>query len=502
VVFAVILLLAVVIGIGVLYNTGRLTLDKTRLQNTTDSAAYSAGVLLARSYNFSAYANRAMVANQVVIGQMVGLRSWSTYYCLAYHDECGDKSSFHRDLPSSIGEMVSKVVPYDFLWPAYKAVSQASFVANDRILGIVPDKTIGFLANKIIYGLSEASHLYHKAVEADLLAAAGGTGLIPAVVKANYPHLAGSDRPHLDAVGQGIWLAGLAQVNAYTKLYGTNQPYTAQSKHMAMFATLVHNALDQWTQNRMTSGGMSTSESLPYPMFNSQGLYQGLMECKEPQWISLWVNYHGSTQWQWQGNDPQWLANDHAHIYGFNLLFFPNLDPFDPFPPCLPIFPLPVETDPSIYFNPTTLSKAQAEFSHDASQDVGFSGAYYGLEPYEDVSGKNLSSTRTPALTLVLVRDHQSIQTTQNLGVDQGAQKVGIGSTNRLNLPSGEAGGKVAAESSVEVHFVRPGGAGEQRLLGGEIEYANLFSPYWQAHLVPTPTAVTIAAQAGQGGKP
>jgi len=46
-----------------LFNTGQLTAEKTKLVNTADAVAYSAGVMHARALNFSAYTNRALVAN-------------------------------------------------------------------------------------------------------------------------------------------------------------------------------------------------------------------------------------------------------------------------------------------------------------------------------------------------------------------------------------------------------------------------------------------------------
>jgi hypothetical protein len=43
------------------------------LQNAADGVAYSVAIPEARDLNFMAYTNRAMVANEVAIGQAVGL---------------------------------------------------------------------------------------------------------------------------------------------------------------------------------------------------------------------------------------------------------------------------------------------------------------------------------------------------------------------------------------------------------------------------------------------
>ena len=62
-----------------LFNTGQLTSEKTKLVNTADAVAYSAGVMHARALNFDAYNNRALVANEVLVAQMVSLASWASY---------------------------------------------------------------------------------------------------------------------------------------------------------------------------------------------------------------------------------------------------------------------------------------------------------------------------------------------------------------------------------------------------------------------------------------
>lgn len=61
------------------FSWGQAVNDKLRLQNAADAAAYSAAVWEARSLNFQAYTNRAIVANEVAVAQFVSLRSWSSY---------------------------------------------------------------------------------------------------------------------------------------------------------------------------------------------------------------------------------------------------------------------------------------------------------------------------------------------------------------------------------------------------------------------------------------
>ena len=60
------------------FNSGQLIREKTKLVNTTDAAVYAAGLLEARTLNYTAYGNRVIVANTIAIAQMNSLQSWLT----------------------------------------------------------------------------------------------------------------------------------------------------------------------------------------------------------------------------------------------------------------------------------------------------------------------------------------------------------------------------------------------------------------------------------------
>lgn len=78
-IYGMFVLIGGVAGLFFLFNAGQLVREKTKLVNTADAVAYSAGVMNARALNFQAYGNRAMVANSVAIGQLVSLSSWAAY---------------------------------------------------------------------------------------------------------------------------------------------------------------------------------------------------------------------------------------------------------------------------------------------------------------------------------------------------------------------------------------------------------------------------------------
>lgn len=63
----------------VAFNSGQVSNAKMRAMNAADAAAYSGAVWEARSLNYQAYMNRAMIVNEVTIAQSVSLRSWVAY---------------------------------------------------------------------------------------------------------------------------------------------------------------------------------------------------------------------------------------------------------------------------------------------------------------------------------------------------------------------------------------------------------------------------------------
>lgn len=78
-IFGIFLMFASLLATFYLFNAGQLTSEKTKLVNTADAVAYSAGLLEARALNFNAYGNRALIANEIAIAQMVSLSSWGQY---------------------------------------------------------------------------------------------------------------------------------------------------------------------------------------------------------------------------------------------------------------------------------------------------------------------------------------------------------------------------------------------------------------------------------------
>ncbi|MHB8253143.1 MAG: Tad domain-containing protein [Acidiferrobacter sp.] len=483
-VFAVIVLLAVFVGGFVLYNGGRLVLTKMHLQNTAESTAYSGAVLVARDYNFSAYANRAMVANQVAIAQMVGLRSWSRYYCLTYNDQCGNQQS-SNSLPSQIQRVVGRSevgAVYGPVLSYYKALSQAVYRAN-----AISDGAIANMANILNGLLSVGAMGFHDAVLADLAAGAANQGLLAQVVAANDPHA------QISTVGKTLILSAVQNLRGFTQTYGNS---TADQKR---FAPVITQGLDAFSQSR------SSSEWAPYPLVNPFSL----IPYNDQSFTAIWNSYSGGTEFK--TGFKTWNAMDVSTVSGFTIWWISI------FGVPIPI-PVPIWTNPPLYFWPDTLSHAAAsdgqsaslatnnnfgEATGSASYGSSYSvnsgpayrqkqagagksiATYNGLRSYQDVADTQTADFTAPTLTIVLDRPRTTITTSGQLGIASGA----------LATPSDEAGGQVEAMATAQAEFARPQAS---RSLGGKVVYGNLFNPYWEAHLAPTSAAVRAAAAAAQ----
>ena len=117
---------AAMIGVMLIaFNSGQVTNAKMRAMNAADAAAYSGALWQARSLNFQAYMNRAIVVNEVTIAQSVSLRSWVDY--------------LHR-LTTNLS-MVTKWIPW--VNTATTAIDKAVEAVDKTVSGILPGIEMG-----------------------------------------------------------------------------------------------------------------------------------------------------------------------------------------------------------------------------------------------------------------------------------------------------------------------------------------------------------------------
>lgn len=103
---AMVMLVAVAAIVFFMFNSGQLVQEKIRLTNTADAVAYSAGVFEARVFNYDAYTNRAIIANEIALGQAIGLASWAKYAGTAAENI----KPYAYLIPAPYGEMAAEIL--------------------------------------------------------------------------------------------------------------------------------------------------------------------------------------------------------------------------------------------------------------------------------------------------------------------------------------------------------------------------------------------------------
>ncbi|HAF54731.1 MAG TPA: hypothetical protein DCL01_05825 [Thauera sp.] len=164
---AAILLLAVAATLFYLFNSGQLMQEKLRLTNTADAVAYSAGIFEARMLNYDAFANRAIIANQIAIGQAVGLASWAKY----------------------MGTSAQSIRPYLYLIPAVgAALAQAMDYFESAMEALTPALAAAVTRHDAaVQALALSQQMMHG--PGDAVAVASRLALMQRVARENDPRV-------------------------------------------------------------------------------------------------------------------------------------------------------------------------------------------------------------------------------------------------------------------------------------------------------------------------
>lgn len=477
---ALIFLLVGCVGLYVAFNSFQMTSAKIKLQNTADAAAYSAAVLQARDYNFSAYTNRAMVANQVTAAQVVALKSWI--------DELDATYSV-----SQLDDLINNLADTPARWNAPKKVGKNDIApvraALDALLPTVASN-IGILNR----ALSDAQANYHAAV----FTSVPDTADVIAQQNQVDTH-----------VTSGYFTSprNAAQLAAWKSYSGTVTPAGSLGKDA--FADVVTDSatLDEFIKNRDSVRSVAPNFQLLNDSANTI--------CGSGSKFTVNVTHDGGTQLR---NDKKgWESIDAstAHVFiscigpleaeaGFGGSANGNVTNYMTNPP----FAAWQDWEGyGGYFNfgylgsdrpgwqvPDAMAE-QFRIGPGPSLDTPNGG----LLPYQDLA-HSPQVNLAPRITIEVTRNSNSLVKT-----------VGLHGGGRLALDDGTASVAMRALSSANAYFVRP----DETPLGTSIiggllkrdqwaradrktEYPSLFSPYWQARLAPVSDSERAASQAAQ----
>jgi hypothetical protein len=230
-VFIVVTTVVVLLGALLFFNTAQLTTQKMKLQNTADAAAYSGALSEARDYNFSAYANRAMIANQVAVAQLVGLTSWARNLDSVY------KSGPFTWVPQTFASLSALGSVWTTQWNIAKAAAGGIHSVVNNVAPILI-KALNFWIDALSLGTSA----YHLATMLEVW-----LETIPTVIRENDPNSQLS--LSLTQVGFGV-KHGIDYWN-FTSQYDPQIPLAAahpdrpDQAHTGQFRHAVHDDVPQ-----------------------------------------------------------------------------------------------------------------------------------------------------------------------------------------------------------------------------------------------------------------
>ena len=424
----------------VLFNSGQMTSEKSRLANTADAAVYSGLVWQARALNFQAYTNRAMVANQVSIAQFVSLNSWTKY-----------------------GHQTTDNINNTLGWfPPFRPFTQAAESVMNAVDMVV--NVVATVAVPVIDGVNMVLSETQRAVYISTFAIT--PTLVRDVVKANDGHY---------DVGSvyGIASLGLNALdwNSFAKRYDDEQGLKRK-------ADLITRSRDKFTQKRNWSLGTLWVAPTSKFKLKKEGATHLVYDGDKWAWkgkdtLSLhWKNYRCS----WKGC--KWKRREVPIGWGAAYAS-ENIGCGNSCPAW-------------VYSNRRAQSLADR---WDPEEIAGYNGvrAYYDLT---DLSANN----KDPRLQLrveVQVSEGQVKTSTKIAGL--GSSSAPTNATTKNGVGEGmywtgdeTAANKMASLSSGEIYFERP----SELRVGGQVkkEYGNLYNPYWQVRLIDTSSEQRLAA--------
>lgn len=440
-IFGLFALIGGLIALFFLFNTGQLTAEKTKLVNTADAVAYSAGVMHARALNFDAYTNRALMANEVMIAQAVSMASWATY--VAGHSNSAQSQmncTNQYAVPVRLGLLTYA--------PACYALAFESIAANGL------RQTAPSLAQRAVAAAELAKSALQAAqvnMAADLYVAR--KSLMQEVAGANYQN---DGEVHVDNVplADDFGLNG----SKFITRYRDNDRYRFKD------ATVVATNRDHFVQER------SWTSANPLPCITDS---------------KAEFRRRGGTELI--GLD-EWRAMDTAslHTWTFNIhLFSFSCDEDE----------TPLGAGGQRAGN---TSGSDAGFGGARSDNPVASGYassnewnYSGLPKFYDLKPEllNASDDSPPLLRFAirLTRSKDQARTSEGRSAAKPSGRL-------AKFDSKLASDVLMAVSTSEVFFRQPVSRSD-----GKTELASLFNPFWQVHLVSTSSA-DIAKAIALGG--
>ena len=483
-VLAVVCMLVFLVGTLVLFNTGMAVNKKIQLNNTADAAAYSAAVQQARTYNLIAYLNRAQVANEVCIAQMVSWHSWMNF-AISGTDHFADAANDIGIALDITGVGAEVGLALNEMAAELKEAKQVMVQARN---GMKTGFTVGIgLLSVANAAYADAARFAADAQVADI------PKVVDTVIKQNTSNAQGetNEKPAgLNAKSLVLLESQLATANTkFIKLYQVPNSASASSNPRRTadadrLVNVVMEARDGFSRERNGDLlGLHKRGGTDLISYNRWGAMDSL-QVK----ITFFLKTLIELPLAWGGA---------AAVKNQNGAAFSNLTDAD--------------------------NGWRSPFDYDHTNEARFNGArdngdagdqarlhpadpnnndailtnYQGLHSYEDTAAKmaiqpyasSNPSDETQALT---VGPYFTVAVEQNISDVRTADNVPhMGGTPDVVAHDKTQNNKMTALASAQVYFDRPATL-FPRNTDRDRELGNLFSPYWQARLIDTPNATKL----------
>lgn len=429
-VLGLVLMFAGLLVLLLAFSTAQVSETRHRLDNAADAAAWSAGLWQARVLNYQALANRAIVAEEVAIAQAVTLASWASYF-----DHVTESSAALAAVwppAAALLGVAASLVQGNALMAQSAAALEVPARSVYKELLAASQEILQFTVGT--FALGAVANEVARATDSRFFAFA----LPPSPDAAIHTRVwSGDDRSRLNAVVQESLDAfvrgprGLDETLWLIPGFCFGRPFVSVNK---------------WFQSLHKRGG-----TVMAPAYER-------WEAADTLSIHNWWPSHGFFGFFKGCNDGEMLP------LGWGAAIAAGSS--DPFGPWL------IANPGDIRNNPTAASLAQETLLTEPLQSL--QQAYPGLASVRELDYDALKDPRNPVGRVsVLARiDAEKVRTANTLN-------LGVG---RLRVGENFAGSRVWSLSSAEVIFRRPPGDGSP-----DVEYASLYSPYWQVRL-STPT--------------
>jgi Flp pilus assembly protein TadG len=477
-ILACLAMLVFCVGVLVLFNTGQVVNKKVQLNNTADAAAYSAAVQQARAYNMVAYLNRAQVANEVAIAQMVSLHSYMNYVVT------GSRNA--KDVVQGIATLLEISVVAAEVGAVLQEAAEALDAVKDVLEGV--RDTMRPALSGLIGILSTANVAYSGASEFLLLEQKVEIPLVVnSVIKANTTGATGSNDKAASLGAKSLVLleAQMLTAQSFVKRYrvpNTSGTSTTRSADADRFKNVVMEARDGFSKDREHNflilrhkGGTDMEGYNRWVGLDTLTIH-----------IPLLIG-HVDVPWAWGGA----AAIKVGSTTDFKRLALPGQSWNAPYPSDKRTYkPYGGALDSG-----GTEDLAIAEPA-EPSADLAILRGYAGLQSYDDVNNDKTKAYASktydndsvdlkvgPYFTVLVEQQMKDVDTSDQTHIGGPHD----GSFVDISAPDKAQNNKMTALASAQVFFSRPRELFPRSSDSDYRELGSLFSPYWQARLVDTP---------------